>query len=204
MKKLAKILYIEEILAQIPKHCDRLILIPHRFLHLLPLHALPVKELYLLDLFPNGVGYAPSCQLLQQVQLRQRPDFQSFFAIQNPTEDLFYADVEIESIQHYFPIAETTILRGKDANRNALDTKIANLAEVNCLHFSCHGFFNLNTPANSCLLLSSAIVNEKLELNKCLTLGDLFNKDFNLNQCRLVVLSACETGMIDSRNTSDE
>ncbi|MEH1877034.1 CHAT domain-containing protein [Nostoc sp.] len=204
MKQLAEILHLEEILAPLSKECDRLILIPHRFLHLFPLHALPVKESYLLDLFPNGVGYAPSCQLLQQVQLRQRPDFQSFFAIQNPTEDLFYADVEIESIQHYFPIEQTTILRGKDANRNALDTKIANLAEVNCLHFSCHGSFNLNNPANSCLLLNGAIVNEKLDLNKCLTLGDLFNKDFNLNQCRLVVLSACETGIVDSQNISDE
>ncbi|MEH1997500.1 MAG: CHAT domain-containing tetratricopeptide repeat protein [Nostoc sp.] len=204
LKQLAEILHLEEILAPLSQECDRLILIPHRFLHLLPLHALPVKELYLLDLFPNGVGYAPSCQLLQQVQLRQRPDFQSFFAIQNPTEDLFYADVEIESIQHYFPIEQTTILRGKDANRNALDTRIGDIAEVNCLHFSCHGFFNLNTPGNSGLLLNGAIVNGKLELNKCLTLGDLFNKDFNLNQCRLVVLSACETGMIDSRNTSDE
>jgi CHAT domain-containing protein len=204
LKKLTEILHFEEILAQLPKECDRLILIPHRFLHLSPLHALPVNELYLLDLFPNGVGYAPSCQLLQQMQLRQRPDFQSFFAIQNPTEDLFYADVEIESIQHYFPIEKTTILRGKDANRNALDTRIANLAEVNCLHFSCHGSFNLKTPADSCLLLNGAIVNAKLELNKCLTLGDLFNKDFNLNQCRLVVLSACETGIVDFQNTSDE
>ncbi|MBD6616604.1 CHAT domain-containing protein [Komarekiella sp. 'clone 1'] len=204
LKKLAEILHLEEILAPLSKEYDRLILIPHRFLHLFPLHALPVKESYLLDLFPNGVGYAPSCQLLQQVQLRQRPDFQSFFAIQNPTEDLFYADVEIESIQHYFPIEETTILRGKDANRNALDTRIANLAEVNCLHFSCHGSFNLNTPANSCLLLNGAIVNKKLELNNCLSLGDLFNKDFNLDQCRLVVLSACETGIVDFLNTSDE
>ncbi|MEH1947512.1 MAG: CHAT domain-containing protein [Nostoc sp.] len=204
LKKLAEILHVEKILAQIPKECDRLILIPHRFLHLLPLHALPVNELYLLDLFSNGIGYAPSCQLLQQVQLRQRLDFQSFFAIQNPTEDLFYADVEIESIQHYFSAEKTTVLRGKDANRNALDTKLANLAEVNCLHFSCHGSFNLNTPANSCLLLNGAIVNEKLDLKKCLTLGDLFNKDFNFNQCRLVVLSACETGIVDFQNSSDE
>jgi CHAT domain-containing protein len=89
------------------------------------------------------------------VQLRQRPNFKSFFAIQNPTEDLFYADAEIESIQHYFQIEEITILRGKDANRNALDTRIANLAEVNCLHFSCHGFFNFITPANSYLILNA-------------------------------------------------
>ncbi|MBE9033986.1 CHAT domain-containing protein [aff. Roholtiella sp. LEGE 12411] len=204
LRKLAEILHFEEILTPLSKEYNRLILIPHRFLHLFPLHALSVKESYLIDLFPNGVGYAPSCQLLQQVQLRQRPDFQSFFAIQNPTEDLFYADVEIESIQHYFPIAKTTVLRGKDADRNALDAKIANLAEVNCLHFSCHGFFSPNTPANSCLLLNGAIVNKKLDLNKCLTLSDLFNKDFNLDQCRLVILSACETGMIDFDNISDE
>jgi len=35
-------------------------------------------------------------------------------------------------------------------------------------------------------------------------LGNLFERDFNLNQCRLVVLSACETGLIDFQNTSDE
>ncbi|MEH1904832.1 MAG: hypothetical protein V7L04_26390, partial [Nostoc sp.] len=89
LKKLAEILHIEQILDLVPKQCDRLILIPHRYLHLFPLHALPVKKSYLIDLFTNGVGYAPSCQLLQQVQLRQRPNFQSLFAIQNPTEDLY-------------------------------------------------------------------------------------------------------------------
>ncbi|MBD2384062.1 CHAT domain-containing protein [Cylindrospermum sp. FACHB-282] len=204
LKKLAEILQIEEILTIIPKHCDRLILIPHRFLHLLPLHALPVKESYLLDLFPKGVGYAPSCQLLQQVQLRQRNDFQSLFAIQNPTDDLIYADLEVESIQHYFPADKTTVLRQNDATRNALDINLANLAEVNYLHFSCHGSFNLNTPEDSCLYLNGSILNKQVDLNKCLTLGDLFNKDFNLNQCRLVVLSACETGLIDFNNTSDE
>lgn len=204
LKKLAKILHAEEILNLIPENCDRLILIPHCFLHLFPLHALRIKESYLLDLFPKGVSYAPSCQLLQHVQLRQRPRFQSLVAIQNPTEDLFYADMEVASIQNYFSTERTTILRGIEADRDALDTRIADVEEVNCLHFSCHGAFNLKTPANSCLLLNGAIVNKKIDLNKCLTLGDLFNKDFRLNQCRLVVLSACETGLIDSQNTSDE
>ncbi len=41
-----------------------------------------------------------------------------------------------------------------------------------------------------------------LNLNKCLTLDSIFA--LNLEQCRLVTLSACETGLIDSRNTSDE
>jgi CHAT domain-containing protein len=41
-----------------------------------------------------------------------------------------------------------------------------------------------------------------LDLNKCLTLDSVFT--LNLEQCRLVTLSACETGLIDFRNTSDE
>ena len=204
LQNLAVILHIEEILEKIPPQCEKLILIPHQFLHLLPLHALPVRNSYLMDLFPQGVGYAPSLQVLQQVQLRQRPNFQSLFAIQNPTENLVGADLEIESIKQYFSPQKITVLRGKEADRNALDSRIANLAEANCLHFSCHGSFNLETPADSCLLLNGVDVDEEIDLNKCLTLGDLFNKEFNLNQCRLVVLSACETGLIDFNNVSDE
>jgi SNF2 family DNA or RNA helicase len=83
----------EEILEKIPPQCQKLILIPHVLLHLLPLHALPAKNSYLMDLFPQGVGYAPSCQLLQQVQLRQCNDFQSLFAMQTPTEDLYEKDL---------------------------------------------------------------------------------------------------------------
>ena len=204
LQNLAVILHIEEILEKIPPQCEKLILIPHQFLHLLPLHALPVRNSYLMDLFPQGVGYAPSLQVLQQVQLRQRPNFQSLFAIQNPTENLVGADLEIESIKQYFSPQKITVLRGKEADRNGLDSRIANLAEANCLHFSCHGSFNLETPADSCLLLNGADIDEEIDLNKCLTLGDLFNKEFNLNQCRLVVLSACETGLIDFNNVSDE
>src|SRR5207237_2658930 len=138
-----------------------------------------------------------SCQLLQQIQLRQRPNFQSLFAIQNPTDDLIYADLEVESIRHYFPSDKTTVLRQNNATRNALDINLANPANVNYLHFSCHGSFNLNTPEDSCLYLNGSIVNRQVDLKQCLSLGDLFNKDFNLNQCRLVVFSACESDLID-------
>jgi CHAT domain-containing protein len=103
LQELAKILHLEEIITYLPAECQRLTLIPHRFLHLFPLHALPVNNSYLMDLFPQGVGYAPSCQILQQLQLRQRDDFQSLFAIQNPTEDLDYADLEVDSILNTFP-----------------------------------------------------------------------------------------------------
>ncbi|WP_414620948.1 CHAT domain-containing protein [Calothrix sp. CCY 0018] len=203
LTQLAEILNIEEILQLIPQNCSHLILIPHRYLHLFPLHALPLSDgSFLCDKFPNGISYAPSCQLLQQVNLRQRNDFKSLFAIQNPTEDLDYTDFEVEVISSLFTNKE--ILSKKQATQTALSQASSQIQQTNYLHFSCHGTFNLNSPQDSCLLLAGAVEKDELNLNKCLTLGNLFERDFNLNQCRLVVLSACETGLIDFQNTSDE
>ncbi|WP_228057127.1 CHAT domain-containing tetratricopeptide repeat protein [Tychonema sp. LEGE 07203] len=46
LKRLSALLEIDRLVALIPQNCDRLIFVPHRFLHALPLHALPlgVKE----------------------------------------------------------------------------------------------------------------------------------------------------------------
>ena len=49
LEKLALILHIDGILTQIPKHCDKLILIPHTALHLFPLHAIPINQNILLS-----------------------------------------------------------------------------------------------------------------------------------------------------------
>ena len=208
LKELASVLHIDKILTQIPKHCDKLILIPHLFLHLFPLHTIPVNQnsqnsSSLLDLFPGGVSYAPSCQLLQQVQKRERPDFQSLFAIQNPTEDLDFTDLEVETILSYFPSYQ--VLTKKQATKAALSQAERQLKQANYLHFSCHGSFNFNSPQNSCLLLAESVdENNNLDLTKCLTLGNLFERTFDFSQTRLVVLSACETGLVDFNNTSDE
>ena len=42
LKRLATLLEIDRVVALIPENCDRLIFVPHRFLHALPLHALPL------------------------------------------------------------------------------------------------------------------------------------------------------------------
>ncbi|MFK0733939.1 MAG: CHAT domain-containing protein, partial [Gloeotrichia echinulata HAB0833] len=213
---LAKILHIDEIIKQIPIDYKQLILIPHRYLHLLPLHALPLAgDSNLFDRFPEGVSYAPSCQLLQLAQTRQRPKFNHLFAVQNPTGNLTYTDIEVETIQSYF--STTNLLKQKIATKEAIDD--ISLTAVHCAHFSCHGYFNATQPRKSALILANANVNSApteldaenylslqnggiLDLNKCLTLDSIFT--LNLEQCRLVTLSACETGLIDFRNTSDE
>ena len=144
LKKLTSVLHIDEILKQVPKYCNQLILIPHLGIHVLPLHALPLNQnsensLCLLDLFYGGISYAPSCQILQQIQQRKRPDFQSLFAVQNPTGDLNYTDLEVQVIQSYFDT--TNVLKKTDATLTAINQ--SELNTYHCAHFSCHGYFNL-------------------------------------------------------------
>ncbi|MEB3179801.1 MAG: CHAT domain-containing protein [Nostocaceae cyanobacterium] len=216
LTRLAEILHLEEILKLVPKSCSRLILIPHLYLHLFPLHALPLAGGgFLCDKFSQGVGYAPSCQLLQQVQQRNRPNFESLFAIQNPTEDLIYTDLEVQVIKSYFQPAN--ILKKSQATLPAINN--ANLNDFDCAHFSCHGYFNLVNPRKSALILANSTVapasnqtnperylevreGKTHDLDKCLTLDAIFS--LKLEKCRLVTLSACETGLVDFSNYSDE
>jgi CHAT domain-containing protein len=189
LQKLAEILRFDEILTKLPQNCDELILVPHQALHLFPLHALPVRGQYcLLDCFSKGIRYVPSCQLLQLAQARQRNDFARLFAVQNPTNDLSYANVEIAAIRGYFETAD--VLKQAAATKVALQE--SSLKKSHCIHFSCHGYFDLNNPLESGLKLTDAP----------LTLGEILQLD--LGQCRLVTLSACETGFIDFTSLSDE
>ncbi|MFM2380942.1 MAG: hypothetical protein RLZZ143_3525, partial [Cyanobacteriota bacterium] len=107
LNQLSEILSIDELLELIPKSCSRLILIPHWFLHIIPLHCLPLKNgQFLYQRFTKGVGYVPSCQLLKLVKLSQRENFTRLFAIKNPTrkdlKPLLGANLEIERISQGF------------------------------------------------------------------------------------------------------
>ena len=203
--KLSGILHLDEILSLLPKKCNRLILIPHRFLHILPLHALPVfsqiekgaEDQYLLDLFPKGVQYVPSCQLLLKLtQNQQLHEIQDLFAIQNPTGDLIYTELEVETIRSFFNDAEVL---SKQTDIKASLKLHPKLPLANCVHFSCHGIFNSVSPLESTLILSKDKADTE---DSYLTLAEIF--ELYLSQCRLVTLSACETGFTDFNSLSDE
>ena len=212
LQQLATILNLDYLLSIIPSDCSQLILIPHRFLHLFPLHALPVGNgnspvasetqsshtPCLIDRFLGGVRYAPSCQLLQLTQNWKRTNFSHLFGVQNPTLDLAYSDIEMAIIRQTFhPHAE--ILVKAEARKEAIADRC--LQAANCVHFACHGIFDLESPLRSALVLAGVDLNE-LDLERCLTLGEIFG--LNLSQCRLVTLSACETGLTDPTSLSDE
>ena len=224
LEELAAILHIDEVLQLIPSSYETLIIVPHRFLHLYPLHALPIagENTVLLDRFLGGVKYVPSSQLLKFVKKsgeRQNisNQYQSFFAVQDPNDNLLYTNIEVETIKRHFQ--PTTVLEKSNATRDALLQKpySDSLQTAQILHFSCHGYFNTDSPAESAIALAGCGVGREnnnendsyrrlangdhIDLKKCLTLGDIFN--LSLPQCRLVTLSACETGRI-SENSSDE
>jgi CHAT domain-containing protein len=145
--------------------------------------------------------------------------FRHLFAIQNPTEDLEFTDIEVETIAAAFHPRH--ILKKNEATAQALSepTTAENFSNANWLHFSCHGYFNFKSPEKSALQLAASEVSPlpadaetscylrvsddtEIDLENCLTLEDIFQ--LNLPNCRLVTLSACETGLVDGFNTSDE
>ena len=233
LSNLAQILHLEEIIYPLEKEYSKIFLIPHRALHLIPLHALPLSSplikggrggFPLLDRFEE-VKYIPSCQLLKLIRNRTRPKPTNFFSIQNPTQDLFYTDMEVENISQIFQ-PNNNILAKQAATKTALFQQ--NLEDQHYNHFSCHSYFNFAEPLKSALILAGSFVpaeenqtsanretitispektirspsGQTFHLDKCLTLEDIFQ--LNLDQCHLVTLSACETAISNLSSNSDE
>ncbi len=220
LANLAQILHIDEILQSLPKETTELILIPHRYLHLFPLHALPIRpetwqhfhpdnqnippHPHLLDCFDAGTHYAPSCQILHQVQKYPRGKFENFFGIQTPTPDLYE---QIETDLGTFGVAKKQFTNAKifkktqatKANLLPLDPhtqKISqhpDLTQADSTLFFCHGIFDLRSPLNSRLQLADGD----------LTLGEII-EHLDLKNCHFVTLAACETGLVDFQNNTDE
>lgn len=203
LETLSSALQLPRLLAELSE-IQHLILIPHRELHLIPLHALPVslpslsgsEEKPLQDWFP--VQYAPSCQILNNLQ--QRPPLNRetvpFFAIQNPTnpeENLPFAEWGVELLLRQF--SPHQVLRGDQATRGNLTEPHSQtfLEQSHAVHFGCHGEFDEANPLNAYL---------KLANGERLTFLKIFN-GLNIPLCRLLVLSACKTGLVETSHTDD-
>jgi CHAT domain-containing protein len=189
LQSFSQTLHLSEIISLIPSTCQRLIIIPHRFLHILPIHAFPISEDKILQ-DKYTVQYAPSCQLLQRIQHQQQHKLTHLLAIQNPTKDLTFTDLEVNIIATLF--TQNQIIAKDNATQNTVTAQLKN-PNHHCHHFSCHGSFNPNNPLESALILAD---------KEPFTLSEIF--ELNLKKSRLVVLSACETGMIDLQSLSDE
>jgi CHAT domain-containing protein/tetratricopeptide (TPR) repeat protein len=202
----------------------RVIIIPHRFLHLIPLHAVELSNgLMWGDMV--RVQYAPSASvLLRLMDLRLARENQALEDHSRRVVAVAYASAKRPLIFHEpeaRAVAEAAgggeVIVGCDATRERVIEAIRDAAYI---HFACHGIFDLKDPLNGGLHLApnanESIYSGPLSADGqgtsdeivqpddgCMRLGEIF-QDVRLTRARLVVLSACETGLTKVEPRHDE
>ena len=178
------------------KGVQRLRIIPHRALHLIPFAALfstdeSGQRHYLIDDY--DIEYAPSATLqhICRERARGRSFQQSLTAIANPTGDLPFASTEVGEAMRHFPAANVQLLEGNNASISA----IAPTVSASVFHFAGHGHYDWDDPLSSDLLFANG---------EQLSLADLFAETLSMPATMLAVLSACETNITNPEDLADE
>jgi len=154
----------------------RLVIVPHRALHYVPFHALHDGNNYVVE--QHEVVYAPSASVLRHCFSKPVRDWHRALILGVPEVNIPHVHEEVMSLASLFP--ESVPLLGVEANLSTLTSQAPN---ANVIHLACHGQFRPDNPLFSALRLSDS----------WLTVRDTYKLD--LQQCGLVVLSACETGV---------
>lgn len=206
---------------------ERVVIVPHRFLHRVPLHAIQIE-----DGTPWGdmvsIRYVPSAGVLWQL-LRKRgavkaepvtlpddPEGRGTVAIAYPGEPpLLFCGHEARAV-----VAATggRLLEGRDATPRRVKEALEGATYI---HFCCHGEFDSAMPLDAALKLApdteSATASgaaphgasqgdggsAQQHADGRLTLAEIL-QDLRLSAARLVVLSACETGLTKIEQRHDE
>lgn len=195
---------------------ERIIVVPHRFLHLIPLHAI--------ELASGGtwgdqrtIQYVPSssvlCRLVEQQDRKSSPGRQNcapmrkVVAIASPWVDkdnvLAFSHQEAQST---VDLMGGELLEGVTACRDRI---IETIRDADHIHFACHGSHDQEHPMDSGLILPTG--DSKVEPGSTrdergstrLTLADIFER-VRLPRGPVVVLSACETGLTRVGASHDE
>jgi CHAT domain-containing protein/tetratricopeptide (TPR) repeat protein len=215
---------VQQQLARLP--VKQIIFMPNLGLSLLPLHACRTKQGYLLDHYE--ITYIPSFAVLRHCQEQMYSglrDGLDLFAVRNPEKanperNLIWADTEVNRIASLFSEGQVRILDGSDQDRATPRAVMDEAPYYSYAHFACHGVFDLIEPLKSFLSLApdpNRPAPEKPE-GEPLTLGlvlmdnssesdGALGKDLGplrLPRTRLVVMSACETGLVDPGDLADE
>jgi CHAT domain-containing protein len=141
----------------------------------------------MLDLFE--IVYAPSLQALTASPNDRGPA--TLAAVVNPTGDLPGTVQEAAVVASFFPTGSASALAGEQAS---LDGVLALLKGRTHWHFASHGVFVWDDARASALVLNG---------DERLSVGRLLETE-GLGAPRLVVLSACETGLYDIDRNADE
>ncbi|MEO8395912.1 MAG: CHAT domain-containing tetratricopeptide repeat protein, partial [Chloroflexota bacterium] len=172
------------------------VLMPQGGLGLLPLHAawceVDQQQRYFLDDY--DVRFAPSAYALAVAHRRTASQSEKSALVAGVSSYTSYKNLPNVD----FEIREIGSLLGAQPLLDAqatYDNVLSGVSEAKYVHLACHGGFAWgNDPLASALILWESVR---------LTLADVIGK-LDLNQARLVVLSACETGITDIRQSPDE
>jgi CHAT domain-containing protein len=171
------------LVAELKKEYTGVTLIPTGQLALLPLHAAwtddlsqPTGRRYALD--ELNISYAPSAHALWVARKAEDRLTESVLAVDNPDGTLFFTSEEVEAVLDGF--TQSRHLIGNEAKADDVKSE---MLRANVFHFATHGVAGWQEAEQSRLKLADGH----------LTLPDIFT--MNLDQTRLAVLSACETGV---------
>ncbi len=170
-----------------------LTLIPTGQLAAFPLAAVPLSDGRTVgEIFPTSV--APSARSLLSPRGQDVAVRAGVYALGNPDGSLFWGEAEALTLTK---LAREVGAPGKvkiqgDAKRAWL---IEALQYAEIVDASCHGQFNVLTPLASALLLANG---------QRLRLGDLLSHQVDMRGLRLLILSACQTAILDIRGASNE
>ncbi|MEA5489864.1 MULTISPECIES: CHAT domain-containing protein [Pseudanabaena] len=218
LKSILRIDDIEKKLADF-SHCKRLILIPHRDLHLYPLDSL--FELESTGEHPKykAIAYLPSIKVGIEQPHKPKPDYNRLLMIENPHSTielkdgtkqdlakLTAAEVESELICRMYVDIVPTCLE-EDKHKPTLEEVTTQLTVQTpqphtIFHFTGHGYYDFFNPLDSALALSGS---DRLTLKE---IGNLKDKDKDnnrdLSSYQLACLSACETAIAGNQSITDE
>lgn len=170
----------------------QLVWVPSGWLGVLPVGLAqdPVSQRRLGDEYEITV--TPSLAALAAVRARAATkDPPSLLAVINPTGDLPGSELEGAFIATHFPEASRTFLVGENAT---LEAVLEALKGRSHWHFASHGTFTWSDVRQSGLIMHGFAR---------LSVGRLLEVD-GLGHPRLVVLSACETGLSEITRNPDE
>jgi CHAT domain-containing protein len=173
----------------------RIVWLPTGALGILPLGLVqdPSTGLRLVDGYE--IVYASSLEALASAQKEIAKSITSapatLAAVVNPTGDLEGSEKEGKIVASHFPDKARTVLERAQASPEAV---LAALKGKTHWHFASHGTFSWGDARQSALAMHDG---------KDLSVGRLLETD-GLGRPRLVVLSACETGLYDIQSNPDE
>jgi tetratricopeptide (TPR) repeat protein len=182
LNELAGILKIETLLTHLTG-ITQLILIPHRDLHLLPLEYLFRGKRFTLTRLPSAqVG-------IQLAKSGNAGEFSLLNVEQVGNPPLQFVHIESSVISLLYPNHQRL---GENATPAQVIERLQK--DAGAFNFTGHGEHNLDSPLESALIFNCG---------ELLTLRDIFALE-NLPNCKLVCLSACETGITSTQTLVDE